>query len=298
MAKSGKPPSQILATKKDSLDWGRFNFLENLLVFCANKTWDVKPEGGVCFRVNVPSDQNCLCLIFEIDRKGSEKLVRETDYDKKRPDYLVVYVNNGRCIFTIIEMKRRSETNDGVEQILTFYRLLQRELKEHLPTKFKPEFQGILLTQHLSQEAQRKIEKSWSNGFRLMLFISDRTADIFPFISDTISKPVETDRPKRNSAPSRDFTWLEEILIQKALPRRLEDIFQAIHCPNPNQPLDEGVFLNYLISTKDDYAALFANRRRCVIGINGSANCSKKIIASLEAIGVAVGRTISIESIT
>ncbi len=298
MAKSGKTPSQILDAKKDSLDWGRFNFLENLLVFCTNKEWEVEPESGVRFRVNVPNDRNCLCLIFKIDRPGREALVREES--TPRPDYLVVYIGEGRCICTIIEMKGKSDKNveHGVDQITTFHQILKEQFTENFPTKFKPEIQGILLVQRGAQPPLPKIAAAARSGVRILVYSSDRRADLFPFISDKITPSAASEDPTRKSPPSRNFTLLEEVFINCALPKRLEDTFQVGHCPNPNRPLEEGIFINYLLSKKEEYAALFSDRSRCQIGLNGSTGWMEKIKASLEEIGLSVGRTIKIEMIS
>jgi hypothetical protein len=298
MAKSGRPPSQILATKKDSLDWGRFNFLENLLVFCANKAWEVEPESGVCFRVNVPKDRNCLCLIFKIDRPGREALVREES--TPRPDYLVVYVGEGRCICTIIEMKGRSDKNveHGVDQIATFHQILKEQVRENLPTKFKPEIQGILLVQRGAQPPLPKIAAAARSGVNILVYSTDRKADLFPYISDKITPSAASEDPNRKSPPSRDFTPLEVTCIDCALPKRLEDRFQAVYCSNPNCPPEEGIFINYLLSKREDYAALFSDRHQCRIGLIGSTEWSETIKASLEEVGLSIGRTIKIEMIS
>ncbi len=49
--KQKNSPAEILQDKKDKLDWQNFNFLENMLVFCAVPGRSVPKESGVHFRI-------------------------------------------------------------------------------------------------------------------------------------------------------------------------------------------------------------------------------------------------------
>jgi len=97
--------------KKNQLNWQLFNFLENLLVFCAMPTRRVPKESGVCFQINSKAKDEAICILFETDRK-KDHLVKEPTpqlHSPKKPDYVVLYAKGNICIITIIEMKGKEK---------------------------------------------------------------------------------------------------------------------------------------------------------------------------------------------
>ena len=144
-------PAQILKDKQDKLNWQNFNFLENMLVFGTMRTMpgrNAPQESGVHFRITLDSQNDAICILFKIDRDHckNDPLIR--DQSSKRPDYMSLYIDSKSCICTIIEMKGISndEVKRGIDQILQLKKFLQFEIFNHLPTKLKVEYQGILLT--------------------------------------------------------------------------------------------------------------------------------------------------------
>jgi hypothetical protein len=152
------------------INWDNFNFLENLLIHCVLDSREVPAESGVKFRISKDNKEGELCLVFNIDRKN-DPLIK--DQSVRRPDYLVFYFNEKKenpCIFTIVEMKGKAHKNlkGGLEQIKNLKNRLQKEISEHLPTKFNFKIQGILLSPHNSDIPRKEIEKEATNGFKIL----------------------------------------------------------------------------------------------------------------------------------
>ena len=143
--------AQILKDKKDKLNWQNFNFLENMLVFGTMRTMpgrNAPPESGIHFRITLDSQNKAICILFKIDRdhQKNDPLIR--DKKLRRPDYMCLYIDSESCICTIIEMKGKTidELKRGIDQILQLKEILQFEISNHLSTKLKVKYQGILLT--------------------------------------------------------------------------------------------------------------------------------------------------------
>ncbi len=89
--KKGKSPSAMLRQKWNRLDWHTFNFLENLLIFCAMPERRVPKESGVHFSISSTSADQALSLLFQIDRKDDPLI----EAGSVRPDYMALYVKGG-----------------------------------------------------------------------------------------------------------------------------------------------------------------------------------------------------------
>ena len=83
-----KKPKKDVPQKKNKLDWQKFNFLENLLIFCTVPARIAPPESGVSFRIT-KSEENSVCILFKTDRQ-KDPLVR--NQKQKRPDYLSLFI--------------------------------------------------------------------------------------------------------------------------------------------------------------------------------------------------------------
>ena len=86
-----KKPKKNVPQKKNKLDWQKFNFLENLLIFCTVPNRIAPPESGVSFRITKP-EKDSVCILFKTDRR-EDPLV--TNQKQKRPDYLSLFIQNG-----------------------------------------------------------------------------------------------------------------------------------------------------------------------------------------------------------
>jgi hypothetical protein len=261
-----------LKDKKDKLDWQNFNFLENLLVFCTVPGRSVPKESGVHFRITLDSENQAICILFEIDRRN-DPLIRNQAL--KRPDYMSVYIDSNSCICTIIEMKGKNHNSleNGIEQILKLKEILQTEISNHLPSKLKIKYQGILLTPYNSQPPLKKIAEIASNGFIILPIQYNNKAELFPYVSR--KNEITEISKKYNHQEITESTplFIEEILTTRALPKRIQDEYYS---KNFSKSQDrEGIYINYLLPNDTDYITLFSNRQFIEINMQESEDKEK-----------------------
>jgi hypothetical protein len=268
MAKKNKKAPET----SNKLDWHKFNFLENLFIFCAMKEKAVPKESGVHFRITPNKDCDCVCLLFKIDRPD-DPLIRE---NIKRPDFLALYIDRDTCLFTIIEMKGTTLKGGkhGVEQIITFRDYLKREIGNNLPTKFKPRFQAIILTPYGTQTPNELIARVSSKDFTVRPLQYQFKAELFEFVSQDIKKAIENkksgDKHARHAVFKNDLRELEEILTRNALSNRKDDdLYKANKDKAANK---DGIYINYALLNKADYAALIMDNSKIKIGVKESGN--------------------------
>lgn len=255
--KGKNDPAQILETKANQLDWEKFNFLENLLVFCALKERSAPKESRVHFRITLDSSAKSICILFKIDRDQKTGFL-VTDTKKKRPDYMSLYINQDSCICTIIEMKgtNKNSLDDGVEQITTFKEIIKEQVANHLPTKLKINFQGILLTPYNAEIPSPKIAKLAASGFVILPLQYHQKAELYNYISK-LNKITEKYVHKTNAeAPP---LLIEEILTTRALPKRITN-----H-PSLDNETKAGIYIDYLLPNETDIITLLSNRSQMKI---------------------------------
>ncbi|MFM5943550.1 MAG: hypothetical protein ACKO9G_09255 [Dolichospermum sp.] len=254
-------PAQILKDKKDKLDWQNFNFLENLLVFCTVPGRSVPKESGVHFKITLDSENKSLCILFEIDRKNDPLIKNQA---LKRPDYMSVYIDSNSCICTIIEMKGKNHNSleNGIEQILQLKEILQNEISDHLPTKFKIKCQGILLTPYNSQIPFKKIAELAANDFIILPIQYDHKAELYPYVSK-LNKI--TDKYNHQEITESMALLIEEILTKKALPKRIEDDYYSRNFVIKRDR--KGIYINYLLPDETDYITLLSNTKFTEVNI-------------------------------
>ncbi len=262
-------PAQILKDKKDKLDWQNFNFLENLLVFCTVPGRSVPKESGVHFRITLDSENQAICILFEIDRRN-DPLIRNQAL--KRPDYMSLYLDSNSCICTIIEMKGKNHNSleNGIEQILKLKEILQNEISDYLPSKLKVKYQGILLTPYNSQIPFKKIAELASNGFIILPIQYDHKAELYPYVSK--SNKI-TDKYNNQEITESTALLIEEILTTRALPKRVQDEYYSKNFSNTQDR--EGIYINYLLPNDTDYITLFSNRQFIEINMQESEDKEK-----------------------
>jgi hypothetical protein len=262
-------PAQILKDKKDKLDWQNFNFLENLLVFCTVPGRSVPKESGVHFRITLDSENQAICILFEIDRRN-DPLIRNQAL--KRPDYMSLYLDSNSCICTIIEMKGKNHNSleNGIEQILKLKEILQNEISDYLPSKLKVKYQGILLTPYNSQIPFKKIAELASNGFIILPIQYDHKAELYPYVSK--SNKI-TDKYNHQEITESTALLIEEILTTRALPKRVQDEYYSKNFSNTQDR--EGIYINYLLPNDTDYITLFSNRQFIEINMQESEDKEK-----------------------
>jgi hypothetical protein len=270
--------AEILTDKKDKLNWQNFNFLENMLVFATMRTMpgrNAPPESGVHFRITLDSQNDAICILFKIDRDHckNDPLIR--DQSSKRPDYMSLYIDSKSCICTIIEMKGTSsdELKRGILQIVKLRDILKSEISDHLPTKLKIEFQGILLTPFNSRPPKTEIAEEAAKGFIILPIQYKNKAELFPYVSR--KNEITEISKKYNHQEITESTplFIEEILTTRALPKRIQDEYYS---KNFSKSQDrEGIYINYLLPNDTDYITLFSNRQFIEINMQESEDKEK-----------------------
>jgi hypothetical protein len=265
-------PAQILKDKKDKLDWQNFNFLENLLVFCTVPGRSVPKESGVHFRITLDSENQAICILFEIDRRN-DPLIRNQAL--KRPDYMSLYLDSNSCICTIIEMKGKNHNSleNGIEQILKLKEILQTEISNHLPSKLEIKYQGILLTPYNSQPPLKKIAEIASNGFIILPIQYNNKAELFPYVSRKNEITEISKKYNHQEITESTALLIEEILTKRALPKRIPDDYYSSNFLVGNDR--EGIYINHLLPNDSDYITLLSNTKFTEINMQESEDKEK-----------------------
>ncbi|WP_053538477.1 hypothetical protein [Anabaena sp. WA102] len=264
--------SSNLKDKKDKLDWQNFNFLENLLVFCTVPGRSVPKESGVHFRITLYSENQAICILFEIDRRN-DPLIRNQAL--KRPDYMSLYLDSNSCICTIIEMKGKNHNSleNGIEQILKLKEILQTEISNHLPSKLEIKYQGILLTPYNSQPPLKKIAEIASNGFIILPIQYNNKAELFPYVSRKNEITEISKKYNHQEITESTALLIEEILTKRALPKRIPDDYYSSNFLVGNDR--EGIYINHLLPNDSDYITLLSNTKFTEINMQESEDKEK-----------------------
>ncbi|MBD2631425.1 hypothetical protein RI030_09025 [Aphanizomenon flos-aquae NRERC-008] len=275
-------PAQILKDKKDKLDWQNFNFLENLLVFCTVPGRSVPKESRVHFRITLDSENQAICILFEIDRRN-DPLIRNQAL--KRPDYMSVYIDSNSCICTIIEMKGKNHNSleNGIEQILRLKEILQTEISNHLPSKLKIKYQGILLTPYNSQPPLKKIAEIASTDFIILPIQYNNKAELFPYVSRKNEITEISKKYNHQEITESTALLIEEILTTRALPKRIPDEYYSKNFSNSQDR--EGIYINYLLPNDTDYITLLSNTTLTEINMEEN-EYMKEIIEELKLLNL------------
>ncbi|MDB9449925.1 hypothetical protein [Dolichospermum circinale] len=267
--------AEILTNKKDKLNWQNFNFLENMLVFATMRTMpgrNAPPESGVHFRITLDSQNDAICILFKIDRDHckNDPLIRYQS--SKRPDYMSLYIDSKSCICTIIEMKGTSsdELKRGILQIVKLRDILKSEISDHLPTKLKIKFQGILLTPFNSRVPKKEIAEEALKGFIILPIQYKNKAELYPYVSKLNEW---TDKYNHQEVTESNTLFIEEILTTRALPKRRQDEYYSKTFSNSQDR--EGIYINYLLSNDTNHITLVSNRQFIEINIQESEDKGK-----------------------
>ena len=277
--------AQILKDKKDKLNWQNFNFLENMLVFGTMRTMpgrNAPPESGIHFRITLDSQNKAICILFKIDRdhQKNDPLIR--DKKLRRPDYMCLYIDSESCICTIIEMKGKTidELKRGIDQILQLKEILQFEISNHLSTKLKVKYQGILLTTPNADIPLKKITQVNSPDFKIVSLKCDQKAELFPYVSKSNDFK---DRYKHQKITESTPLFIEKILTTRSLPKRITDEYYSKNFSNSQDR--EGIYINYLLPTDTDYITLLSNTTLTEINMEEN-EYMKEIIEELKLLNL------------
>lgn len=291
MAKKSKNPSDLLQAKCDTLDWHKFNFLENLFVFRVLADKSVPAESGVKFRVTPKDSDKAVCLLFRIDKK-QDSLFQN---DEIRPDYMVWYVRKDLCLCTIIEMKGKGGKDlvHGIDQIKALKERLIKEMKDSIFSKFKVKFQAILLSQFNADIPRKKIEEEDRKGLTILPIPYSDRAELFNYVSKI--NRISEGYVHENIRPADNLMFIEKMLTNYALPERLADNFstsnKTIACNK------EGIYINYHLF-KEEYSAIAIDNAKMKIGVKESADkFANKIKSDLSRLGLKPNQHFEIEKI-
>ncbi|OPF17555.1 hypothetical protein B1L04_16605 [Microcystis aeruginosa KW] len=249
-----KKPKKNVPQKKNKLDWQKFNFLENLLIFCTVPNRIAPPESGVSFRITKP-EKDSVCILFKTDRR-EDPLVR--NQKQKRPDYLSLFIQNGLLLLTIIEMKgtNKNSTSTGIEQITTFRDILKQEIADHVTSKLKYKLQAILLTPYNADIPRKAIKEEEEKGFIILPIQYKDKAPLYPYVSKIHSK---ADLSKKNYSHDEqhkesDCLLIENLLARQASDKRKQDNYYSCKfTPAKNR---QGIYIDYQVSSDRDLITL------------------------------------------
>ncbi|MFO0148245.1 MAG: hypothetical protein ACK525_04915 [Microcystis sp.] len=252
-----KKPKKDVPQKKNKLDWQKFNFLENLLIFCTVPDRIAPPESGVSFRITKP-EKDSVCILFKTDRR-EDPLVR--NQKQKRPDYLSLFIQNDLLLLTIIEMKgtNKNSTSTGIEQITTFRDILKQEIADHVTSKLKYKLQAILLTPYNADIPRKAIKEEAEKGFIILPIQYNLKAELYRYVSKIHSK---ADLSKKNYSHDEqhkesDCLLIENLLARQASDKRKQDNYYSCKfTPAKNR---QGIYIDYQVSSDRDLITLLTD---------------------------------------
>lgn len=252
-----KKPKKDVPQKKNKLDWQKFNFLENLLIFCTVPNRIAPPESGVSFRITKP-EKDSVCILFKTDRQ-KDPLVR--NQKQKRPDYLSLFIQNDLLLLTIIEMKgtNKNSTSTGIEQITTFRDILKQEIADHVTSKLKYKLQAILLTPYNADIPRKAIKEEAEKGFIILPIQYNLKAELYRYVSKIHSK---ADLSKKNYSHDEqhkesDCLLIENLLARQASDKRKQDNYYSCKfTPAKNR---QGIYIDYQVSSDRDLITLLTD---------------------------------------
>jgi hypothetical protein len=252
-----KKPKKNVPQKKNKLDWQKFNFLENLLIFCTVPNRIAPPESGVSFRITKP-EKDSVCILFKTDRQ-KDPLVR--NQKQKRPDYLSLFIQNDLLLLTIIEMKgtNKNSTSTGIEQITTFRDILKQEIADHVTSKLKYKLQAILLTPYNADIPRKAIKEEEEKGFIILPIQYKDKAELYPYVSKIHSK---ADLSKKNYSHDEqhkesDCLLIENLLARQASDKRKQDNYYS--CKFTPAKDRQGIYIDYQVSSDRDLITLLTD---------------------------------------
>ena len=153
-------------------------------------------------------------------------------------------------------------------------------MKYHLPTKFKIQCHGILLTPYNSQIPFKKIAELAANGFIILPIQYDHKAELYPYVSK-LNKI--TDKYNHQEITESMALLIEEILTKIALPKRIEDDYYSRNFVIKRDR--KGIYINYLLPDKTDYITLLSNTKFTEVNIEEN-EYMKEIIKELKLLNL------------
>ena len=252
--KKNNTSSLSVVRKTNKLNWDIFNLLENLLIFCAVPSRRAPKESGVSFYITNPQN-DAICLLFQIDRDDkTDPLIRGEKI--KRPDYLSLFIQDNLLLFTIIEMKgtNKNSTERGIEQIIIFKDILEKEIIKHCVSPLKIKFQGILLTPYGADTPRRAIEREASKNFIILPIQYHHSAELYRYISKLNTLQEKYIHEKLDESVS---FFIEELLAKRALDKRKQDrYYSENYVPSKDR---RGIYIDYLLPNHEDWITLLSD---------------------------------------
>ncbi|MCB0722168.1 MAG: hypothetical protein KDC42_07680 [Ignavibacteriae bacterium] len=250
------------------------NIIEKILSSCYLLERRVPTESNRAFQISEKLLNEDICVIYLIDRghNGLEPIVPDHQI---KPDYLVFYVKKNLCIGTIIEMKgmERKNLKHGVDQIIYFKKLLEKNIREYLPTKFKIHFQGIILTHPLCEiPVDYIVKKNKIERFTITTFEHIGKFDLKDYVSKKITIGEQYNHiVVRNISENKNF--IEKILMGGFdNKRKILDDYSRKYCKKTKSY----VYLNFQSELIDNYGSLYCNYKDSFIGLPNRDLCKSK----------------------
>lgn len=254
------------------------------LVLRVLPTRQVPAESGVRFAISSAARDDGICLVFLVDDRDAPIY---PDAEGPRPDYLVLHASRRGCVLTIVEMKGRSEKNTehGVDQILTFYRRLKREMAACLPGSWRRvHIQGLLLMPENAQFNRQKITAARQEGLEIYPLSYHHQAELYEYIKQPVS---HTQRYRHQQLPRRtpELNLVERLLAEGKVQPRIRDA----RFTERRGAADDTLYLNFRRpgDPARAYVTLSANRKDAVLAFTPDAtDARQEVLAHLEAHGL------------
>ncbi len=247
------------------INWNVFNFLENLIHCCAMTSRNVPKESGVHFQISSQVKDEAICILFHIDRQD-DPLISDKDI---KPDYLCIYLSPSECIFTIIELKGTEKKNlaHGIDQIVSLKNKLKDEIKTFLPSKFKPRFQGILLTPFNSDIPRKKIAETNRNGFPILPVQYNHKAELYDYITKLNGITELYKHNKSLPHDKNEFNFIEQILVYHTLSTRKQNdrFYQTLFNLDSHRT---HLFLDFKSPICNDYGVFYSDKSKILFASN------------------------------
>ena len=268
-------PQKLLKKKKNKLNWDHFSMLENLAVFCAMPKRKAPKESGVQFHINMSPDLDGLCVLYKIDRKADPLIKGDR---KLRPDFMVLYISQGTCLITLVEMKASKNLVHGIEQIQAMRQRLLKETRAIFPGNLRLKIQGILLTPPNIDFPRKRLQAVAKSGLIIAPLQCSHSAELTGFVTRELKM---TDRYEHQKIRKyRKHSLPEQLLTEQVLAQRLQDTFYT----GLSKP---DLYLNFAMPEGKDYLALALANRRLHIGLTqGSERRQSQLIDALKKLGL------------
>ncbi len=268
---------RALKTKNKKLK-PEFNFIENTIVFSSIDTRGVPQESHVCFRIDPKSNFSNFCKLYLIDRKFVD--IPLIPGNEIKPDYLCVYKDKEKCVFTIIELKGKGGQSHALDQILNLWDKIISLKQQYFPNDSKIHIQGLYLVPKIAELPLEKLKRIRSSGKIIVPLNYNCKFDIYDYVS-RILKGNEVYRhiPTKAMKPNYFETLAN---FENSLPSRVTDDFEN----DLDYDNSKDVLLSFYDKKYNEYVTLYFNKYTKIIAYSGNESMYNKLKSELGKIGL------------